>query len=43
VCGDRLTLSALGITANPIVSLGYEIVVLSTRVRHKNSSGYVKK
>jgi len=30
-------------TANLIVSLHYKIVVLSTRVRHKNSFDYVKK
>jgi len=32
-----------GITANLIVSLGYEIVLACTRVRYKNSFGYVKK
>jgi hypothetical protein len=35
--------SVLGIIENLIVSLGYESVVLSKRVRHKNSFDYVKK
>ena len=38
-----LAVNVPGITANPIASLGYEIVVLSTKVRHKNSFRYVKK
>jgi hypothetical protein len=43
VSGDRLTLSVPGIIENLLVSLGYEIVFLSTRVRRQNSFGYVKK
>jgi hypothetical protein len=43
VSGDRLILSVPGIIENLLVSFGYEIVFLSTRVCPKNSFGYVKK
>jgi hypothetical protein len=41
--GCPMVVSVLGIIGNLIVSLRYKIVILITRVRHKNSFDYVKK